>query len=646
MGYRADLDGIRCVAVLMVLIFHFELFPLGDGGFVGVDVFFVLSGFLISGLIWRDLAAGTFSLKDFYVRRLRRLGPSLLVVQIGALLFAALLLLPSATLSLARQSVYTQLYVVNVHFWKSIDYFGLHTRHQPLLHCWSLAVEEQFYLFFPLLVLVVHRYFRGWWPRVLVGGALLSFGLNLAFVQTKPQAAFYLLPTRAWELLAGALIPYLSPAFTRPLAKNVAGGLGVVLLIATLALHDPGVAFPGWFALLPVAATMSLVLAGAGVGSWVSRALSLPAIVYVGRISYSLYLVHWPIRVFTDALVESYSLPWRVTGFVLSFVLAALLYRFVEDPIRRRQLLAQTRPFLIVYFSLVGLVVACAVWAMQSHGWQGRFSERVLAITRYADDVDTRHRNCEKRKGVPLNPDCTLGQPNAPSTFTIIGDSHAMALAEAFSQSLARQGTSGVLIARHGCLPLLGLDGTHCEEFMAEALSMATSPGQGENVVLVSVWRRSFEVGLMGPGRQWLQGTAAEQAFAQKFRETVDQLHRAGKRTYIWMGLPVSPASVPETLARNEAYGTHLPVASALSLYEREYEHLFAAVAASAPQVTGTISAMSALCPDGTCRFVREGLPLFSDSNHPTLSSAAFFSAIISDELAKTSPLIHHGDLQ
>ena len=393
MTYRADLDGIRCVAVLMVLIFHFDLVPLGDAGFIGVDMFFVLSGFLISGLIRDGLERGTFNLKTFFLRRLRRLGPALVVVQAATLALGAVILLPESMLTLAEQTLFTQLYVVNIYLWKNVNYFGLHGPHQPFLHCWSLAVEEQFYLVFPLLAVLIHRFARQRWTELLLVCALASFALNLAFVGSKPEATFYLLPARAWELLAGALVHSLERGFPSSSLRNTAGVVAVALIATSLVAYNPAVAFPGWFALLPVAATMGFVVSGTGSGSIVSRALSARWAVYVGKISYSLYLVHWPIRVYTDELVGEYPLGWRVGGFVASFLLADALHRFVEQPLRERRRLATPRQFLLAYGSVVAVFLGVVSWSIVTRGWEGRFSERVLRLAAWSKDVDEPHRD-------------------------------------------------------------------------------------------------------------------------------------------------------------------------------------------------------------------------------------------------------------
>jgi peptidoglycan/LPS O-acetylase OafA/YrhL len=206
MQYRADIDGLRTVAVMLVLVFHFDLFAVGKAGFIGVDVFFVISGFLITAIIRSDLEAGRFHFDDFLYRRVRRLYPALMTTLLLTLAAGWFLFLPYRFEELAAQTLWSLLYVVNIYFWQNVNYFGLQAGSVPLLHMWSLAVEEQFYFFFPLVCLAIWR----WAPRLLLPAVLLglltSFALGLIFTPLKPELSFYLLPTRAWELMMGSAL--------------------------------------------------------------------------------------------------------------------------------------------------------------------------------------------------------------------------------------------------------------------------------------------------------------------------------------------------------------------------------------------------------------------------------------------------------
>ncbi|PIV78781.1 MAG: acyltransferase, partial [Rhodobacteraceae bacterium CG17_big_fil_post_rev_8_21_14_2_50_63_15] len=285
--YRPDIDGIRAIAVGLVVVFHFGLVPLGKAGFIGVDIFFVISGFLITRIVVGALERGDFSLGGFYLARIRRLYPALVTVLAGYLAVGWFLFLPDLFAELTLEAALSQLYVVNFHFWRSVNYFGLHADGVPLLHMWSLAVEEQFYIFYPVFLILLHRHARRPLLPILMAVMLASFALGWFATGWKPWAAFYLLPTRAWELLAGGVLA-LAVARARPSKGlvQIAGPVGLALIALTLALADRGFAFPGWFAALPVAAGVALLLSGEHPGTPVSRSLALPPMVWLGRISY------------------------------------------------------------------------------------------------------------------------------------------------------------------------------------------------------------------------------------------------------------------------------------------------------------------------------------------------------------------------
>ena len=273
--HRADIDGLRAIAVLMVLVFHFDLLPFGRAGFIGVDVFFVISGFLITSIVNRQLDAGQFSLKNFYLSRIRRLAPALFVTLILVMITGLICLFPSDLLSLTNEIFAAQSYVANIYYWRTVNYFGLSVSSAFLLHTWSLAVEEQFYLIYPLCLLLAHRYFRRYlWPIIFIAMAL-SFCANLAFVSSKPQATFYLLPTRAWELLIGAMIlPALSRIPGRRHYAEAAGLAGLAAIAIGFVTYDRSIYFPGWFALLPTLGAALALWFGTIANTITNRALS------------------------------------------------------------------------------------------------------------------------------------------------------------------------------------------------------------------------------------------------------------------------------------------------------------------------------------------------------------------------------------
>jgi len=292
--HRSDVDGLRAVAVMLVVNFHG--FPLAmPGGFIGVDIFFVISGFLITGIIARELDAQHFSLTGFYNRRIRRIFPALIVVLCAVLALGWLWMLPGPYVALSRDVAASAAFFANIALMLQSGYFDIESAKKPLLHLWSLGIEEQFYLFWPLILMLAARRRRSLLCVAAVI-ALVSFALNVALIGSDPVATFYLPFTRAWELLAGAALACAWDRFGQSeAASNRRAMAGVVLIVISVAVLNVHRAFPGWWALLPVAGSALLLSAPA---SWINRVcLGWPPLVWIGLISYPLYLWHWPLLV-------------------------------------------------------------------------------------------------------------------------------------------------------------------------------------------------------------------------------------------------------------------------------------------------------------------------------------------------------------
>jgi peptidoglycan/LPS O-acetylase OafA/YrhL len=636
-SYRADVDGLRAIAVLLVLVFHFALVPGGKAGFIGVDIFFVISGFLITSIITRELDAGAFRLGTFYLNRIRRLAPALFVALLLTLLAGALLLFPAEFDELARQALLAQTYVVNFYYWQSINYFGLHAANVLLLHTWSLAVEEQFYLLYPLALVLLHRYLKSYLFAALAAGLVLSFGLNVLFVADKPEATFYLLPTRAWELFAGGLIPFLNARWRRPRALDeLIGVAGLGLVLCAVVFFSEEVRFPGFFALVPVGAAVCLLLSGSGSASAASRLLSLPAVVYVGKISYSLYLVHWPINVFARMqLGEDYSPAWRITMLCLSLALAAAIYHAIEDPVRRRQLLPAGRRLAQGY--LAGLAASLGAFLLV-HGTGGmpqRFPDDVVRIAAYVNDRTAALPECQYH-GRSLGSEadfCRIGAPQASPRWLVYGDSHAWAAHSAFDKWLADKGEAGLFIFQHACPPLNGIhllhDKGNCFAFNRAILGFLEKASAVRNVLIVSTWRQALEAGLSTSPDIKLVREESLGLFEERFSATLEHLARLGKRVYVWEPLPGARANVPVALARAARAQRPADIEHTHEQYISEYDFFFHALEKNRHLIAGSFSPSRALCASGRCAATIDGKPAYFDNSHITRSSAEFWVQVL-----------------
>ena len=642
MRYQPELDGLRAVAVGLVLAYHFDLVPFVTGGFVGVDVFFVLSGYLVTGVILAAMRRGAFTLPDFFAKRVRRLMPALIATVALTLAAGLVLLFPAQLEELATQSLAAQFQVSNVYLWRSVNYFGLQADQVFLLHTWSLGVEAQFYLAYPFAVMAAWR-MRARMPRWAGPAALsvlgaASFALCLAVQPAKPEAAFYLLPTRGWEFAAGAIFaaaPGLSPK--SPPARRALGIGGLALVMAGACLIDAGDPFPGILALPPVIGTMMVIAscgerpAGAGI------VLASRPFRYVGAISYSLYLVHWPVIVFAGTLAPSAGWPVRAALCGASVLLAALLYETVEQRFRRpgRRTddgTAQSRRVApaLGYVGALGVVAAACLVVLRTDGLPARFSPEVRLLASGSLDEDEARRACQGR--VTARPACRLGAPGEPDAL-VWGDSHAHALAGAMDALLAARGQSGVLAFSTACPPVPSLTtprgGRGCDAFNATLVSEAVRLGV-DNVYLVSIWNY-HRTGLYEASGAPVTDPAA---LAGALDELGGALAEHGIALRVVAPVPVQPRDVPTGLA----LAARFPVFGAPE-YGADRHAEKTAFVRDAFAASGTVAEVidpgAVMCaPD--CAFAADGRALYSDNNHLSVAGAAFLGARLADAYGGT----------
>jgi peptidoglycan/LPS O-acetylase OafA/YrhL len=427
-GYRPDVDGLRAVGVLSVLAFH--AFPrLVSGGFVGVDVFFVISGFLIGGIIFRSLAAGSFSFMEFYARRVRRIFPALIVVLLASLGIGWWTLYDDEFRQLWNHVAGGAAFVANIVEWREAGYFDALTAEKPLLHLWSLGVEEQFYIVWPLMLWVAWKLRTNLvFPVMLVG--LFSFALNIWIVRFNASAAFYSPVTRFWELSAGSFLAvWCHPKYRSSLLRETSAICGALLIIAGLFVFSPATEYPGWRALAPTIGTCLLITAGPK--SLVSRiALANPLAVWFGLISYPLYLWHWPLLSFASIVYSGMPpVSIRLLIVAVSIALAWLTYRFVEKPIRRPPLGSTAPIALSVALGIIGVIAVCGYVLRGGFLPSGNLSPMPgLSISadslRNAHDLPQAFICIPKLHDLHIAADRCASNSNVPRVV-VMGDSHA-----------------------------------------------------------------------------------------------------------------------------------------------------------------------------------------------------------------------------
>ncbi len=457
--YRPDIDGLRAIAVLSVVGFHaFGVM----GGFTGVDIFFVISGFLISTIIFENLEKKTFSFNEFYQRRIRRIFPSLLLVLVVCLVFGWFVLYPDEYGQLGKHVASGAGFISNLVLWSESGYFDVVAEKKPLLHLWSLGIEEQFYFFWPIFGWLLWKFRTHFlWMAIVI--ASISFGLNVWLVSADSIATFYSPLTRFWELLAGGCIAYMglfNKELLTPVKRNanLFSIIGLVMVFVSVSLLSKDMAFPGWWAALPVIGTSLLIVSGPD--SWVSRkVLSIRVLVWFGLISFPLYLWHWPLLTFVRILSD-HSRVLIITSVITSVLLAWLSYRFIERPIRYgKNQTAKTVALLV----MMVLVAVCGFITYKATGFefriddgqQGRLSKKYRNQVEWPETYN-RTEACTAKYGADQY--CLVSDISKPPTAALIGDSHANHFYPGLSEYYKNNGGNLILLGSGGCPPFFEIE--------------------------------------------------------------------------------------------------------------------------------------------------------------------------------------------
>ena len=521
-SYRPDIDGLRAIAVLAVILYHFNPTWL-PGGFIGVDIFFVISGYFIIGIIMREMTEGKFSLVDFWERRVRRIFPALFVVlTVTTIASYYFLLIPHDIVSYGQSLMSQSVSISNWWFMRQSPYFAAPDNSIPLLHTWSLSVEEQFYLLFPLLTLLLYPIVKKRFGIVMIGMAILSFAYSVLLVNVTPDnqftipllphiwgstrdssAGFYFIASRFWELMVGGIVAlYVVKISHRWMSELIAfsglSAIGVGFLYITDTSPFPGVA-----ALVPVLCTAAVIVANTNQTTIARKALSFPILVYVGLISYSLYLWHWPLLVFAKyQLIPPAILPAKEVIFLLMviFIFSVATYHFVENPIRtKRFLIEREHLFLSAFFSMTLLFTAGLVLA-KNNGNPDRVPLDARMLAASLGDLNPRTEECFTKSAMSATRDdtpCLLGVRD-PSRidFVLWGDSHANAVMPAFDEFGRRTNRTGIFFGAAACAPLLTdkpiTNDPRCIDQLKEAREYIQAHPSAE-LFIVSEWREAYK---------------------------------------------------------------------------------------------------------------------------------------------------------
>ena len=610
-SYRPDIGGLRALAVLAVILCHVEATGFA-GGFLGVDVFFVISGYLIHRDLVARLATRRLSILAFYGRRVRRTLPALYVATLLSAVASIFVLLPSDLETLARSLWSVLAGVPNLFFLSQVGYFDAEASTKPLLHTWSLGVEEQFYLVAPLLALAL----RSLSPRGRAATMVLffaaAFAFTLALQRMTPSAAFYLMPARLFEFLLGAVLAedWLPRVRRRWAAESLAAGAFAGLLFS-LTRFPMSAPHPGWPTLVPCLATAVLIHCGADASRRTATAALLSARLptAVGRVSYSLYLYHWPILVLARYALLPTALPWRLGEGLLLVVLSAASYRFVEQPFRATGSVWHRRaPWLLS--GGAAALAACCVPALLFDGLPGRFRPDVDSLAAYADLRDRkpfREGKCfiTSQDDDGLDRSACLALSADKPNVLLLGDSHAAHLWSGLRT--AWPGVNFLQATASGCVPVLDTVGARrCTAMMRDMFERFIPDRRLDAVVLSALW---------------------SEADIEPLRRTLEALDREGRRPIVLGPLPRYDVPMAMLLARavlhddlDEVARHRLPATASLDARMR------AAVGTLATYV----SVWDAMCPNGACRLLAApGVPMQFDYHHLTAPGADVLAAAI-----------------
>jgi peptidoglycan/LPS O-acetylase OafA/YrhL len=647
LGFRDDINALRALAVVLVLLFHFRL-PGFVSGFVGVDVFFVVSGYLMTAIILSQPSA-TFSFVEFYLARARRIVPALVALVVVLFIFGWFRLTAYDFKSLGSEGLFALLFASNHYFANEVDYFATEAHEKWLLHTWSLSVEWQFYLAYPILIQVL-RSARISIPAALAIVLISSVGIAWIMGRSHPEQAFFLLLPRAWELLAGGLV-FAFEADVAKLRRFPLASAGVILiLLAALLPWAPPWPMP----VVPAVVGAVLVLMARRERTvWTGNG----AVRSVGRWSYSIYLWHWPL--FVGVMYFELPVTPGLAGvlFILSIGLGALSYRFVESPFRK-QASGGGFPFGVMAGAW-GAAAVAGTFFMLTNGAIQRHPDLLARIERQAFG-DIRADRCGWDKSERKLVACPIGAPGNSPTVAVWGDSHAKAMQEAVSSALAARKEAGALFYRNGCRPLQGLisdkGGTQkdCVFYNRAVLEQVLISPSIKTVLILANWSYDIGAGKMPAekiqthfGDGPLPTPVARYAqYADRMVGDLCGLRRLGKRVVVATPVPYFGADIPRSMAkayllRGELAVPMLPRATHVSRNETILRAFEEARSSCGVEI---LDLSQVYCEGETCYGARDGQPLLFDDNHPSTFANSLIAPLVARvlfEAASPSPAAH-----
>lgn len=658
--FRRDINGLRAWAVAAVVLYHFGV-PGFSGGFIGVDIFFVISGFLMTGIVVRKLERGNFSLLDFYLARARRIVPALAVLCACLVTVGWFMLMSPDYKKLASHSVYSLAFLSNIEYWQEAGYFDVASHEKWLLHTWSLSVEWQFYLLLPVVLALVWRFQPGRRAQAwcISGAAVLSLALCIWSTESDPSAAFFLLHTRAWEMLCGGLVWLLGARVLLPDSKRryLEWG-GLLLILIANAIFDKHSAWPGMNALLPVAGTMMVLLA-----SRVSVLTANRAAQWLGDRSYSLYLWHWPVYV-ALVYVEWRFQPWAIAaGLLATLALAHLSYVVVER--HMREWLATGAPHKAVagIAVVVAAVALPAVLVWKHQGVPGRFPAGIDLVAAESRNYNPRRTECQLQTGT-RSPSCTYGEGG--QRVIVLGDSHAGALVTGIARAMAGDKVEITEWSYSGCPFVIGVSktpadlavqpkGYQCAGFISWVGAQLAALPASVPVILVN----RYAATAYGKNEEQEEGVAPRVYFTKMYArptpEFIGEYAEAITRTacelaksrpvFLVRPIPEMGTDVPATLARRMSFGMQGDISIPVAAYRARNDWVWKAQDAARAQCgVRILDATAYLCRGERCFGSQQGMPFYHDDDHLSERGNALLAPMYKQVLALPQLSLRDGE--
>ena len=637
------MDGLRAVAVLLVLLFHARI-PFFSGGYVGVDVFFVISGYLITALIHQEHFAGGFTLLGFYERRIRRIFPALFLVMLSTFAIAAIVMLPPDLSRLGLSIVAATLFASNFYFWeRGLSYLRDAPEFEPLLHTWSLAIEEQFYLFFPILVLLIIRFFKRL-DFTFMAVALGSFAISIYLTSAHPHAAFYFTPGRAWELLLGSWLAVtgLKNQIPRPIVPPLQFA-GLMMIVGAALSFDVVTPFPGFAALVPCLGT-ALIVAWSDLDSQLIRGLSHPTLVWLGLISYPLYLWHWPSLVLTRfALLRELHVYEIVALYCLAGVLAAVTWRYVEKPFRARNGLISARRVLVLAAGVSCLTLAIGGGLRAAEVWSTT-PPRVAQILAAAKDYAPLLGACHNwdRKNPEQFSNCIIGAKDRPEiNFALWGDSHAGAVAIAVDAAAYSVSKKALQLTADDCPPLLRTQVivsnlvTDCEARNEAAFDLLQQH-RIHLAILAGAWVQYVQgdYKVLRPNNEPDAGGDKVAPFRRALKQTISRLQTFGVDVMIVGPVPEIGWNVPSVLAAKEWRKQPIPEGPSLADFMNSQRKIMPILKELEHDGLYVVYPHELLCKS-TCLVQLNGQVLYRDTEHLTTHGADLLRPVFVQQLSR-----------